>query len=84
MVCVSDAVELAVASWVEPLVHVTVKSVRVEEHMRATLVPSICDVVPLGFRVGGLNTEDKKYEYIIIINTNHMYYTYIHIHTWTD
>ena len=71
MVCVNDAVELAVDSWVEPLVHVTVTSFRLEEHMRGTLFPSSGDDVPLGDRVGGLNTGDKKCEY-----------NYYHIHTY--
>ena len=31
IVCISDEVEEAVASWVEPLVHVTVRSFRLEE-----------------------------------------------------
>ena len=57
IVWVSDEVEEAVASWVEPLVHVTVRSFMLEEQERGTLVPSTIDVDPLGLSVGGLSTE---------------------------
>ena len=57
IVCVSDEVEEAVASWVDPLVHVTVRSFRLEEHERGTFVPSTGDVDPLGLSVGEFNTK---------------------------
>ena len=57
IVCASDEVEEALASWVEPLVHVTVRSFRLEKQERGTLVPSTTDVDPLGLSVGGLSTK---------------------------
>ena len=60
IVCVSDEVEEALASWVEPLVHVTVRSFWLEEQERGTLAPSTTDVEPLGLSVGGLNTKKNK------------------------
>ena len=60
IVCVSDEVEEALASWVEPLVHVTVRSFWLEEQERGTLAPSTTDVEPLGLSVGGLNTKKTK------------------------
>ena len=60
IVCVSDEVEEALASWVEPLVHVTVRSFWLEEQERGTLAPSTTDVEPLGLSVGGLNTKKKQ------------------------
>ena len=56
IVCVSDEVEEAVASWVDPLVHVTVRSFRLEEQESGTLAPSTTDVEPFGLSVGGLST----------------------------
>ena len=60
IVCVSDEVEEAIASWVDPLVHVTIRSGRSEEHERETLAPSTTDIVPLGLSVGGLNSTKKS------------------------
>ena len=57
IVWVSDEVEGALASWVEPLVHVTMRSCCVEEQESGTLAPSTGDVDPLGLSVGGLNTK---------------------------
>ena len=56
IVCVSDEVEGALASWVEPLVHVTVTSCRLEVQERGTFAPSTGDVDPMGLSVGGLST----------------------------
>ena len=57
IVRVSDEVEEALASRVEPLIHVTVRPFRLEEQERGTFDPSTGDVVPLGLSVGGLNTK---------------------------
>ena len=54
IMCVSDEVEGALASWVEPLVHVTVTSCRLEVQERGTFAPS---TGPLGLSVGGLSTK---------------------------
>ena len=51
--------EEELASWVKPLIHVTVRSFRVEEQERGTLAPSTTDVDPFGLSVGGLNTNIK-------------------------
>ena len=60
IVCVSDEVEEAVASWVDPLVHVTMRLFRLEEQERGTLLaPSTTDVDPLGLSEGGLNTKGQ-------------------------
>ena len=49
--------EEALASWVEPLVHVTTRLFRLEEQKRRILAPSTTDVDPLGLSEGGLNTK---------------------------
>ena len=59
IVCISDEVEEAVASWVDPLLHVTKRSFWLEEQERGTFDPSTGDVVPLGLSVGGLNTKNR-------------------------
>ena len=61
-VWVSDDVEEAVASWFDPLVHVMVRSFRLEEHERRILDPSTGDVVSLGLSVGGFNTKELDIE----------------------
>ena len=57
IVWASDEVEEAVASWVDPLLHVTVRSFTLEEQERGTLAPSTTDVDSLGLSVGGLSTK---------------------------
>ena len=68
IVWVSDEVEEAVASWVEPLVHVMVRSFRLGEQERGTLAPSTTDADPLGLSAGGLNTKKRTLHFTELLH----------------